>query len=277
MGDFSTLGGGTDCLESGFVLANTTGTVVTAGAANVKGSYVELLSAANNNDSSDFLVLYIFTPVSNGGAFPILVDIGLGATPSAVIENLYAISTNSSNGSNLACYALPYKIAAGEKISARIQAGAGSLTCSIHLVRDRKSMGETPGLGRVTTIGAATASSSGVLIAGNSTVGTFGSYVQMIASTVNPIKGFIVAAIRGTGSWTNGSKIGYQVAVGASSSEEIIFSGGFTSAESTEMGAGIISPFLPISIAAGQRIAIRAVKNINGTDLDLDYVFYGVD
>ena len=278
MGDFSIIGGGANCLESGFDSTNVQGTAITAAnSAHTKGSYVELLSAANNTYSSDFIEVVVTNDSQlNDGAFLVDIAIGSAGNEEDIIPNLWCHASSTLGG--LAVYKFPFPITMppGVKIAARCQSSIADAVTHVHIIRHRKSLSQTPGLGRVTAIGVNTNDTSGVIVL-RTTAGTWGSWTEITSATAKPIKGFVVVGVKITDSWSQGSQLGFEVAVGSADNEEAIYTGGTIQMNGPEGNAGPVTLFIPVQIAVGERIAIRAVGNLTNTDLDLDYVIYGVD
>ena len=275
MSDFSLIGGGSEYLSGGYDLANTVGTSVTSSAtANTQGAWVELVSAANNTMQSDSLSVYMG---SDGGIAQLnfLVNIGIGTTETVICPDLYAQTASDSSGMKVFRYDFPLGIPAGQKISAQCSSNGSSGLIKVWIVRGYHALSQDSPLGIVTAYGANTGASSGTIVA-RSTANTFGSWVQLSASTAEEMRGFVVAAIRAQASWTTGQRIVYQVGIGSAGNEEVIFSGQEIATNAQEVGNGHISPFVAVQIASGQRVAIRAQSNAANADGDLDYVIYGV-
>lgn len=278
MSDFSLIGGGVDALSIGYDLAATQGAAVTSSSsADTMGSYVELVSAANNVNQTNLIVVVIG---SEGGASTseFLVDIALGEAASeiVVIPELYEKTNNDSAGIRQSSYAFPIHIPSGVRISARCQSSLGSSSViKVHAIRSNPSLSQGSALSIVDAIGSDTSTTSGVQVA-RSTANAFGSWVEMIASTDNKYAGFIVSAIRIGVSWTANQRVTYEVAIGSAGNEIAIYSGGQIITQTNEIGLGHVSNFINAGIPAGVRLSIRAQSDLNNSDGDLDYVIYGV-
>ena len=277
MADFPLIGSRPYALESGLDLANVTGTTITAnGSADTKGSWVELESAAGNTFSTGFL--YVMTSDRGGTNNTYLIDIGIGGASSeqVIINNLYSHTTSvttSSGSSNL--YMFPISIPSGTRISARLQSSTGGAALDLLIIRAPSSFIDSSSCSKVIAIGDDAANSAGTTVA-RSSAGVFGSWVEITASLSNNIKGFSITGIQSTvTSWQGSAELTYQVGVGGSGNEEVIFSGWLISQGNSETTQGVTAPFVPVGIAAGERISIRAAGSVSNTDLDLEYIIYG--
>lgn len=270
MADFSMVGGGPSAFDDSFVLANTAGTNVTAsGTADTKGSYVELVSAANNTTATRYLSIQFS---GKAALAEFLVDIAVGGAGSeeVVIDNIWVFD---STASATMIFALPYNIASGQRISARCQSNVSSGVITVLVSRQAGVFSQTPGLGEVTTYGANTTTTSGVQVA-RAGAAAWGSWVEMTASTTDAAKGFLVACHKeGLASWTT-LQLVFQVAVGSAGNEEIISPTFTVTTNSNETMMPGITQFIEAGIASGQRVSIRASGSASNGDLDLHYVLY---
>lgn len=171
-------------------IAATWGTVVTADvAAHTKGAWVDIIVAADwSGFTGDAFEIEIRFNNSTASAIDhrALADIGIdsGGGYASIIDNLAAgyASGYGTNGEGVV-YRFNLRIANGVKIGCRIQALIGSDTVQVAITV--KGNPTNPGLVRVgtavTTIGADTANSGGVIIAGGGAAD--GAWTQMIASS----------------------------------------------------------------------------------------------
>lgn len=277
MADFSLVGGGASALSVGFDLANTRGQAITSGgSANTKGAWVEIQSAAANTSQADSVTVVIMNPaVSLNELF--LVDLGVGGAGSeeTVLPNLLHFSAGGTSSFSVTAYSFPISLPANERIAIRCQSSAASDTCYAHIIKHSNSLSQSVSYQKAVDYGADTASSSGTLVA-RSTAGTWGSWTEIVSSTSERIKGFNVGAVRDPNSWSNGSQVAFEVAVGSAGNEEIIYSGELKQMNAAEVSSGTSFHFVPVQVNAGSRLAIRATGNIANADLDLDYIIYGV-
>lgn len=277
MGDFSLIGGSPRDIEYGFDATNVRGQSITAGAANVKGSYSDIVTAVNNTQGGSFLRVIVDTDrVADAAEF--LLDIALGpATETIIVNNLYLCRCPTvAAASELYVYDIPINIPTGVRVSARIQSTTASALAFVYIKVMGKSFKGQSGLGVVTTYGADTASSSGTQVA-HGTAGWGGSWVEITASTTLAMKGFFVARGRVPASWANGT-FAMRLAVGGSGSEDsgIIYTADLAKSHANEGFGGGVSPFIPVSIPSGSRISIKVNAVANNTDFDFDFIVYGV-
>ena len=274
MGDFSLVGGASDCLEAGFDYSNTRGTAVTTGGSvNTTGSYVELLSAANNNRPITGVYIVI-SPA--GGQGDLMFNLALGASGSEVdvISNIFVPDTNSLVGKSNHTFHFPVCLPAGERISINAQ-GEASSTNYVHLQLVRGNINDVVQCGAVDTIGADTATTDGVTVSAAGTVNTFGSWTEIVASTTEAYRGFVVATHKISGSMTTMHET-YQIAVGSAGNEEIIYSGALVGPGDNERVVGTPSPFIPVGIPEGARVSARVQADSTDADANLDFIIYGV-
>jgi len=264
-------GGGAFSTESGFDYSTTKGTALTAGgSAHVLGSVVELLSAADNLYQSSGLTVIIFTDPVAEARFQIVLTMGADDVP--FLWDLYASeSATTADGESVFQYNFPIGIPSGVKIGAQVRSTTASEVATVAIIR---SVGGAPGYQFCYPIGSDPAATAGTTVARTSS-NTFGGWVEMDPSIPYAIKGFAVAGIKDAGSWSE-ANISYQVGVGAAGEEIIIRSGDLIRQLAREATSNAVSPFVPVGVAAGQRIAMRAQSSVNDIDSDLDYIIYGV-
>lgn len=239
--------------------------VLTGGAANTKGSYVELIS------STAFQTFSVRIHLNNVDNSDALVDIAIGAAASEqiIVANVPADRATVSRSLTIP---LPLALPAGTRISARVQktAGATDVYSSIEICAT-SALGRSS-LQRCITYGAATADSGGTSVNPGGTPGTKGSYSEITASTTTPIE-YLLLCI---GNQNNGARTqGYfalDVAIGAAGSEQrIILDETLYSSSSQEIAPEHL-PF-EVDILAGSRLACRAQSQTTNT---FDVVLLGV-
>ena len=272
----SSVGGAAFALESGFDLSTTNFTLITNGASNTKGAYVELLSAANNVISSNRVIVCVGDK-GNAQLNTFLIDLAIGSAGNEVnlIENMMCRTSSTSTAHWFLQFDFPISIPKNVRISARCQAPGSSRVIGAYIIRLSDYINQDIGLSLSDTYGAVTSSATaGTTVAANTTINTFGSWVEMTASTVNDLSGFLVSAMRIAATYMN-QVITYEVGVGSAGNEETIFSGQSVFQNTNETGKGFVSPFVGVEIPAGSRIAIRAQTDLSNTAGDLDYIIIG--
>jgi len=241
-------------------LVDTGGTVngillTASGTAHTKGAWAELISSTSGE--SDLLKFSLSDLTINGAAVAGLIDIGVGASGSetAIIEDIAVGSAVANfNNSGGIVVEVPIKIAAGTRISARIQSNVSSRTALMFAAVFKSNT--TPLIPTsVTSVGGNTATSQGVSIAANST------WTEIISSTAQDCIGFSLVPSSGEQFMGNFDVV-MDIGVGASGSEQAFGSVLFraTGAETIAMRP-MSEAFFPREVPAGSRIAVRQSAN----------------
>jgi hypothetical protein len=246
-------------------------TVTANSSAHTKGAWSEIVASTSANAS----LLYVRVGgVGTGGlATAALLDIGTGASGSeAAIASNIAIGSSGSSGiaSLFMMFALPYKLASGTRISARIQSVVtGGETATVTMfVLDAGNYDATPA--SVDVIGASTANSQGTSFSGAS-----GTWVQGIASTTRAYRAVGLVLSGHGGSLANVTDATFEVGVGASGSE-VSFGQLRHSYTTSETSASVI-PFVSVfgrNIPAGSRLAVK--HNIAAIPANYGFCLIGI-
>lgn len=229
-------------------------TVTANSSAHTKGSWSELVSSTSANAS----LLYIRVGgIGTGGTnTAALLDIGTGASGSetAIAQNIAIGSAgNAGAPASFMMFALPYKLASGTRISARIQSvvtGGETATVTV-FVLDAGNYDATPT--SVDIIGTSTANSQGTSFSGAS-----GTWVQGIASTSRAYRAVGLVLSAHSGSIANVTDATFEVGVGASGSE-VSFGQLRHSYTASETSTSVI-PFVSVfgrNIPSGSRLAVK--------------------
>jgi hypothetical protein len=260
--------------SAGVVTASSRGTALTAGTANVKGSYAELV-ASTAHDAA-WLIVHIAV---NAGSHDALVDIAVGAAASeqVIIENI-PIGIGSSSAKHPTIALFPIAVPAGTRIAARAQSTLASTVIYVHVQLCHGGFLASAPLSLVTTYGAATADSGGTQVDPGASANTKGSWVELTASSTYPIAALLVGvpnqnnATRSTGLYL------LDIGIGGAGSEEVIVPDIqlHANAANDVIEPQLAGPFF-VSIPAGTRIAARAQASItDATDRLFDCIVYGV-
>ena len=162
----SLIGGGSDALEAGYDYTTTDGTTITASSsANTLGSYVELVSAANNDRPINRIIVQCYPDTSVGqGEIMVNIAIGAAASEEIIIPNLFL--PTSPTGGNIAMYTFdfPIEIPSGVRISAAVQSSTSNETFVVALILMRGALSQSTGLSTVDSIGANTSTTDGVKV-----------------------------------------------------------------------------------------------------------------
>lgn len=275
MSDFSLVGDSIEVLSYGITGGTTNTVAVTAGSANVKGSWAEITAATTDDINGFYLDICsdTITVISD-----YLMDIGIGSAGNEEIiipDILYSIGL-SLDLDFILKISFPIQIPAGTRIAARVQSTTGSNVARVSIAAMPHFL-TAPIVGQeVFTIGAASADSGGIQVDPGGTANTKGSYVEMTSSTSEDFRAIMI--LQGQQANTNQrvNRVFFDVAVGASSSEEIILPDIVTRVLALEVIDGL-RDFIPVYIPAGTRLAIRAQSSDNNaTDRLIDYVIYGL-
>lgn len=272
----SAIGGGFKSIGSGLDLSSTRGTTLTANAsANTLGTFVEILSAANNLYSSNEIEITCsdFSASTGTDAMMVVLAVGGAGSEEIIVPDLLCRGVTGSIPTYYK-YSFPINIPAGVRISIACQSRTGGQVIDVNVSRSITCLSQDLGLAIIDPIGSTRSTGRGIEVARSATINTFGSWVEITASLAKSIKGFAVCGMRSNTSWSNGV-VTYEVGVGSAGNEVAIYDGGLIMTTTSEEGVGNVSPFRSVGISAGTRISIRAQGDINNTDLDFDYIIYG--
>lgn len=274
MGDFPLIGTGQIANQHGvstFYLVN----VTSSSTANTKGSYTEIAASTSHIASG----LYITTtcPVSEADY---LFDIAIGGGGSEVdiVPNILQSVSTTSGRLLGASYFFPISIPMGTRISARSQNNQGGashdISVQVHLV----SGGIMQSGAGVITHGANTADSGGTSVDPGAVGSTKGSYTELVAVTSYPYLGFSLDFGNQRNQATAWCQWNIDLAIGGAGSETIILPDfHLTNNSAVHSVHPRKTPFFPIHIPAGVRIAARAAcDSTDATDRLIDIVFHGV-
>lgn len=241
--------------------ANSRGTSITPSAsAHTKGSWTQLVA------SSGVAARGILVLISGGAASSVedyLVDIGTGGAGSetVVVANLpEAGPTNRL----LKPYFCPVAIPAGTRISARCQCGAASAGAIFVMayVLPAPSVG-LDDCTTLTTYGADPSTTRGLSIDPGGSANTKGSWVELSASTSDPID-WILPCIENLGDTVQSiCEWLVDLGTGGAGSETVVVANlQFQSNSITNLKIPAYPPIPVDRIAAGTRLAVRAQCNI---------------
>lgn len=263
MADFGWVEGAQRFTAVGANTAASNGTTVSApGSTNTKGSYTQLI-ASTAHDASGLLLSGYFTAPSGAGYGLIDIAIGAASSEQVLISNI-AVNRQTSNAMGWPPILIPCSIPAGARVSARYQASQTSATCVLSAQAVGGMLNYPILANRSETLGADTSTSKGTSIDPGGTANTKGSYVQMAASTAFASKWAILSFTADSPS-TLGWNWLIDVAVGASSSEQIVVPNLWVPSAGLAGGLCIARVFMPLAIPAGTRVAMRCQSDTNTT------------
>lgn len=238
---------------------------------NTKGSYFQLIaSTAFAYTSLEIEIGF----VTGGNDWLIDIAIGAAASEQIIIANFHAnpvVALQSPATFNVL-------IPAGVRISARAQSSTGGSSIWVKAVGRGGGTLARKGMGRVTTYGANTSDSGGVVVDAGGTANTKSSYSEITSATTAPIRELILAF----GNAGDTSRVACRwlmdLAIGAAASEQIIIPNILLNHPT---GTNIIAAQtrrFEINIPAGVRLAARAQCTTNTAgDRTFDILAYGVD
>lgn len=272
MADWTTWEGTVKNEAFGESISGSTGTTVTSGAADTKGSWVELTASTNfDYDSIDILIRDSGTALAN------LLDIAVGGSGSeeVILENLLLGRSDGSGDRVIHTVRLPFHIKKGSRIACRHQADNAT---SILFVMGRGYSSNFTGiqaLGKAVTYGADTVNTKGVVIDPGTTVDTKGSWVELSAATSDNIKAILFRIGNNLNAAPSLNSFLFDIAIGGSGSEEIVVADipAYTQATSDLTYGDII---IPLAIKAGSRLAVRSQSTETGADRLLDVTIHGL-
>ena len=275
MGDWPILSDGGNYTDYGTQLSTTLLTTVTAGGANTKGAWSEIVSGSNNINGGSLIAQF----GKQSAAKEYLCDVGIGDAGNEVviIPNILlgVIRVNS-----IFLFKFPISIPKGQRIAVRCQCGtaAATITAGVTLI----SSGFLPSteFSKVTTYGAIEASTLGTLVDPGTSANTKGSFSQLTSSTNGSIKNLIL--IPGANNYTGHTEGTWMVdiAIGAAGSEKVIIPNLLFSFPIAS-GAGPTPLFwgpFPVNIPDSTRLAVRAQSTIaSAVERRFDCIIMGVN
>lgn len=221
---------------------------------NTKGSWNQLTAATPNETNWVSMAVNAFFG-STGTPGDIAFDIGIGAGGSerTVLSNL--IFSASSGFSPKQTFDFPLDIPAGSRVAIRLQetstAGNGGTNFWVVPVFYNAGMTELEGASAIDGIyGSLSAAPYTVQYTAGAS-GVFGSYTQIVASTLRDYIGFFAEFDQAQATDANFNDVVVHIAIGASGSEEVLVEATVAQVTTT------ITPFYPIKIPAGSRLAVR--------------------
>lgn len=236
---------------------------------NTPGSWTTIIAAAA--DSVGAFTLTVCTPLpfpaTFGQRISALVDVAYGASNTVVVSGI-PVSAYSGQWS-VTSVCLPCDIPTGEPIKVRYQ--ASDLAVDIDWFATLHTFGPTASAINPITMGAVTADSGGTEIDPGAAANTKGSWVEIEDSTTADFAGLVlVPSIRDANSKsTNNLSWLIDIGTGPAASETVLV-GNINIVGDIPVPSPIR---LPISVATGTRLAVRA--QCNSTDPE-DRVFDAV-
>jgi hypothetical protein len=263
--------GGGSLFESFGDTSNRGTNCVASGSINTKGSYTVLTAATTLEAWGIYLYLYGGSATASH-----LIDIGIGAATEDIL--IPDLRLDVGNQSPSAQYYFPILVPEGSRLTARVAstvASSGVRICGT-LVGPNESI--PPPLSVVTAYGVVSASSRGTTIPGNTTTAnTEGTETEIVASTSEPMRGFVMAVGAGADITTAGSEHSVCLRQGAATGDVIIDNVQFNRDAGTDIPRPTASAFYPCDVPAATRLsATLSSSSTTAGDRDLDLIVYGV-
>lgn len=257
------------------VTGSTAGTALSnSGTAHVKGGYSQLV-ASSPFDATGFILYVVDNAALTGRSYLIDIAVGAAASEQVIVPNLL-VDSAAAAARVLGAVWIPLPIPSGSRISARMQNSSTTGTVAVGVVLMAGGLYGMPTGGRMSALGADTATSNGVAIDPGAVAHTKGSYSQLTASTTHDIRALILAvgSNKNTAGTTN--KWLVDIAIGAAASEQVLISNllmiaGTDHPEPSLFGA------IPCVIPVGTRVSVRAQCSItDATDRKFAIAAYGI-
>lgn len=240
------------------------GTTVTASAStNTLGSWTQIV--ASTAIDACFIIVSVDGSPSTGQGNAVDIGIGAGGSEQVLISAIQVMGNGTLLPGNLSQLAFPCQIPAGTRIAARVQSTVGSSAVAVQVILIDGAFTQWEGGSIVDTYGNVTSTSVGTAVDPGGTIGTKGSYAQLTASTSYDLMGFMLCfdhqafsnGQHGPDNWL------IDIAIGASGSEVVIYPNLPMTMNCQSGEPNALSPvateFIPITIAAGTRIAARCM------------------
>lgn len=251
--------------------------ITPSGSSHTKSGYEQLVASTPFDAAGFQLDIYYARSTSSPYNVSYLFDLAFGGSGSETIflQNFLVVCNYYGNRhTHQGSVFVPIPIPAGTRISGRAQSssvtGGYEVEVGVLLLH-----GSIPwSCARCTTLGADTSDTGGLVVDPGGTAHTAGSWVEFSASIGSTVK-YIIAVVSGRNNGVMSQGYWYmQIGVGSASSEQILWGSSFGMSNDMDM----ITPqrvAIPIQIAAGQRIAVRATSSItDATDRLADVVLY---
>lgn len=265
-----------DCVTQtlGADTGTSTGTLLTAGAANAKGAWSDIGTATRPFDS-----IHVFVGASSAAA-DYIIDIGVsdGVNSFAIAEDL-RLAARKGAGDMFLAYNLPLRISEGT-LTARIASSTASATLRVIIVGSSSSPLSVGGFSRCSALyGAAT--SRGITVDAGATANTKGAWVQINAglATYETMDALIIGIGQNADTSRNTASTGLlDIGFGSSGNQYVAIADilwGFTTTSDTPY-PNVIGP-IPVSVPTGTEIWARTqCTNTNAGDRTIDLGLWGL-
>ncbi len=259
--------------------ANSQGTGFTLVSNNTKTAWVQLTASLASDCVFIVVACHNFCDAAAAGCSASF-DIGVGAAGSekVVIADLVLGAGNVAGGADAgAYYAMPIAIPSGTRVAARCQVSNTAIAFPfLSTVFFDGAFTQIEGYAGVDALGFNAAATTGTAVTSGNPVNTLGAYAQIVASTSVDYAGLLFGFDNdATGTIVSGPGMLFNVAIGAAGSEQIIIPNYEMWIDAQYRFFALASPFFPIAIPAGTRIAVKSQSN-NTASVVAGITLYGV-
>jgi hypothetical protein len=271
MPDAPVLGLHDELLEDFGATASSIGTTTTAGAANVKGNYAQLVAATAHHATALTLILrQSATPAE------LLVDLAIGAAGSEQVIVSNVLFSKGNVNTVLGLSRLPVVVPKGVRLAARVQSSTASGAIAVRGSLHAPASDSLTGFSFAEGIGAVTGTSRGTGVDAGGVANTKGTYAQLVASTARPYRGFYVLSGNAATATRGNATFLTDIAVGAAAAEQVIVPNLQYEGNTNEvLDPRVYGPFM-VTIPTGSRLAARCQSpSIVAADRVMDVVLLG--
>ncbi len=250
--------------------ATSRGTIITSGAVDTKGSWVDI------GGTLDFAAEELQVILSNDLTSAYLTDIGINVSGNryVIAEDLASFKRASSGQT----YNIPVHVPAGAQLSARTQASSSSDTQSVVIIASSSGMFGAPGASRMLRLSDITAGSNGIAVDPGATANTK-TRVELTASTPFKANGILVytgpnldVARAGDPDWLT------DIEMGAAGSEQVLVANQPTGTSATDdFPLPALGGWYYIEVPSGIRMSVNQQCSVVGAgDRETDMIIYGL-
>jgi hypothetical protein len=248
--------------------------------ANTKGSWSQITASLAHDCGAILVSPPPFFLANTNIISSMDLGVGAGGSEKIIAADLLACqgSGQTGNTAGTAAILLPISIPSGTRVASRgqesVASGSSSISAPCSITFFDTSFEFATGASAIDAIGFQSGSTQGTAITPG--VGSMGSYAQLVASTSVDYAGFFACFDPQTGFNHQNYIALVDIAIGAAASEKIILPSFNTQVRPDDETAGsVYTPFLPIPIKSGTRIAARAQVDV-ATSGAMGVTLYGV-
>lgn len=242
---------------------------ISAGSANTKTGWTELISAANNVHGFNCLLV---EPATGHGSVRMALDIGIGASGSEqiLIPDIFWLFNNYPTP----VVPYPIHVPAGQAVSARMQGHTTPAQARILVAGLAGPFVAGSPCHRCVTYGVTTSgATTGTVVDAGGTAHTKSSWTEITSATTAPAKYVLVWFSRQSTSAQSAGDWSFDIAVGGSGSEQIILPDLWVgTGASADLRPMCVGP-LPVDLPEGVRLSARCQSSLTSATHRAPYVF----